>query len=84
MLSSAFLFADCFGVAVLDHGRISTTVGRDRVVTKYEYDAIGNIQREGELAFQYSDAGLLKSLSSPSMQAEYEYDDFGWRGYDII
>ncbi|MCR4555915.1 MAG: ankyrin repeat domain-containing protein [Alphaproteobacteria bacterium] len=61
----------------MEHGRVLATVSSTGVITKYEYDAIGNITREGDIRFKYSDTGQLMSRSVPGSNTKYQYDDYG-------
>lgn len=65
------------GMTIMEHGRVLATVSNTGVITKYKYDAIGNITREGDIRFKYSDAGQLMSRSSPDSDIKYRYDDCG-------
>ena len=64
-------------MTVMERGRVLATVSNTGIITKYEYDAIGNITREGDIRFKYSDAGQLMSKSSPDSDIKYRYDDCG-------
>lgn len=65
------------GMTIMEHGRVLATVSSTGVITKYEYDAIGNITREGDIRFKYSDTGQLMSRSVPGSNTKYQYDDYG-------
>ncbi len=77
MLYSGCFFSCSFGVTVLENDRVSATVNRNGVVTIYGYDALGNIKQEGDVKFEYSDAGQLSSVFLQDTRTEYRYDDFG-------
>lgn len=64
-------------MTVMEHSRVLATVSSTGVITKYEYDAIGNITREGDIRFKYSDTGQLMSRSVPGSNTKYQYDDYG-------
>ena len=66
---------------VVFDNQVIATIDNQKV-THYEYDAIGNITKEGSKKFEYSDAGQLEKMSDSESTREFLYDEFGRMTYN--
>lgn len=64
-------------VVVIGPGDMVDTVVRSGVSTTYEYDAVGNITREGDTWYDHSDAGALMRVRTTDHDTVFSYDTAG-------